>query len=193
MHHPAIHDCHHQCSFSLFSPLLFMLSENIEQNLALTFDSICMTNCKCQDTAVYSLLIILLIICARTRDHEWEHRRFPENTGQHFYAVWLTQAAQRLWNLLLRELWKLPGHGPGHPAVDVPSWAGIWPEEHRYPCHPRLFCVILCLSLWILQGWVSFRAISGMILKKQSWNPAHLLISSYLILCRNNLASRIML
>lgn len=38
------------------------------------------------------------------------------------------QAAQRLWGLLLGELQKPPGHGPGHPALGGPAGAGAVPE-----------------------------------------------------------------
>jgi len=40
----------------------------------------------------------------------------------------LAQAAQRLWGLLLGDLPKMPGCGPGHPALGVPDGAGLGPE-----------------------------------------------------------------
>lgn len=36
----------------------------------------------------------------------------------------LTQAAQKLWGLLLRDLPKVPGHGCGHPALGAPAGTG---------------------------------------------------------------------
>ena len=37
----------------------------------------------------------------------------------------LAWASQRLWSLLLEDLQKLPGRGPGSPALGVPAGAGV--------------------------------------------------------------------
>lgn len=48
----------------------------------------------------------------------------------------LTQAAWRLWGLLLGDLPKLPERGPGCPALGVPSGA----SGPRGPCQPQSSC-----------------------------------------------------
>ena len=46
----------------------------------------------------------------------------------------LAQAVQRLCSLFLEDLQKLPGCGPGHPALGVPAGAGVGPDGRRGPC-----------------------------------------------------------
>jgi len=45
---------------------------------------------------------------------------------------------ERLWGFLLVVLAVSPRHGPGHPAVDVPTGAGAGAEGPRGPCQPQL-------------------------------------------------------
>jgi len=51
----------------------------------------------------------------------------------------LAWAAQRLWSLLLEDLQKLPGCGPGCPAVYGPACAGIGADGPRGPCPHQPF------------------------------------------------------
>lgn len=37
-------------------------------------------------------------------------------------------------------LLKLPGHGPGNPALGGPAGAGVGSDACRGPCLPQLFC-----------------------------------------------------
>lgn len=43
----------------------------------------------------------------------------------------VAQAAQKLWNLVLGDVQKPCGRGPGHPAMGVPAWAGVGPEDAK--------------------------------------------------------------
>lgn len=63
----------------------------------------------------------------------------PENQAALLCCVGdgaLTQAAWRLWGLLLGDLPKLPERGPGCPALGVPSGA----SGPRGPCQPQSSC-----------------------------------------------------
>jgi len=64
--------------------------------------------------------------------HKLEHRQFFLNTRQHFRAVWVMEH----WH-------RLPGdcglHGPEHPALGVPAWAGVGPDRPRVPCQSQPF------------------------------------------------------
>jgi len=68
---------------------------------------------------------------ARTRGngHKVEHKRFLVTSGSISVLLGaraLAQVAQRLWGLLLRDdVQKLPGHGPGPPALGVPAGAEV--------------------------------------------------------------------
>ena len=46
----------------------------------------------------------------------------------------LAEVAQRLWGLLSGGLQKLPGCGPGHPALGGPAAVRSGPEGPRRPC-----------------------------------------------------------
>jgi len=68
---------------------------------------------------------------------ELEHKRFSLNTRQHCCAVWVTEHWHRLpggCSLLLRDLQKPPGRGPGHPALGVPAWIGVGADGLRGLC-----------------------------------------------------------
>jgi len=54
----------------------------------------------------------------------------------------LAQSAQRLWGLLLGDLLKLPGCGPGHPALGVTAGAEqlMDPEVPVSLNHPVMLC-----------------------------------------------------
>ena len=45
----------------------------------------------------------------------------------------LAQVAQRLWGLLLGDVQKPPGHGPGPPALGVPAGAGVGQRDAEGP------------------------------------------------------------
>lgn len=68
---------------------------------------------------IMSQKLFLLVPGDRTRGNgcKLEQRRFPLSTRQHFYAGRVTKP----WHKLLRDLQKLPGHGPGQPALGVPA------------------------------------------------------------------------
>lgn len=82
-----------------------------------------------------------MVLSGRTRGNG--QIRIQEFLSQHWEALLccvgdgaLTQAAWRLWGLLLGDLPKLPERGPGCPALGVPSGA----SGPRGPCQPQSSC-----------------------------------------------------
>jgi len=69
-----------------------------------------------------------------------EDKRFPLNTRKEFCAVWMTvhwhRLSKRLWSLLLGDLPKLCGYGPGHAALGVCAGAELGAGG---PCQPQPF------------------------------------------------------
>ena len=61
------------------------------------------------------------------------------------------QVAQRLWGLLLGDAQKLPGHGPGPPALGVPDGAGVGQRGTEGPIHSGI--------LWLCE--VTFNPVSS--------------------------------
>lgn len=54
------------------------------------------------------------------------YRNFSLNTGKHFCVVWVMEHWQRLPRGLIGDVQKLHGYGPGHLALGVPDWAGVF-------------------------------------------------------------------
>lgn len=65
----------------------------------------------------------------RGTGHEAGPGRCPLTAGKRFCALAVAELAQeRLWGLLLGDLQKLPGPGPGHPAL---GWSRAWSRGPR--------------------------------------------------------------
>lgn len=52
--------------------------------------------------------------------HQIEQRRLSLNTSKCFFYMG-TGCPERVWSVLLEDLYKLSGYGPGHPALGVPA------------------------------------------------------------------------
>ena len=89
--------------------------------------------------------IISVVPSARTKGTccKREHRGFLLTIRQHFSAVWVPEPWHRLprdWVLLLGDLQRPPGCGPGHSALGGLTGEGLGPEGSRGACQPQPVC-----------------------------------------------------